>query len=393
MATKQGPLVRDPVTGERRQAWGTVDANSLRLDQADAETLVDALSIDHAGSFNLFYLLRKHFWTAEGAERDEVAEFLKETYERVRRINDEIAVRIVELGGIPPNTPPTIQERAEVHLEAEDLYDLRTSLEGDRAGYATLIASLRRHVDLADRLGDQATAARLYAHLVTLERDASDLDRLLADDTLVRTDGARRQSDRPDGRTETTEENAPHLRKPESVYVRQEWDTMTENALRLEQAVAGELVTALNSELSGLYILFNQMRKHGWAVGGAEQGQIGAFLEAAADRLTHVTDTVASRVHALGGVPVCGPMGLRQHAPMYIEAAHRYDVRSSLERDLDGYATLVEQFREHVELTSRLGDEATSELLRGHLKTLEEDANVLERYLADDTLVRRSESQ
>jgi DNA-binding ferritin-like protein len=73
---------------------------------------------------------------------------------------------------------------------------------------------------------------------------------------------------------------------------------------------------------------------------------------------------------------------------MSIEAAHRYDVRSSLERDLEGYSTLAAQFREHIELTSRLGDEATSELLRGHGKRLEEDIQILERYLADDTLVR-----
>ncbi|WP_248896079.1 hypothetical protein [Haloplanus halobius] len=31
----------------------------------------------------------------------------------------------------------------------------------------------------------------------------------------------------------------------------------------------------------------------------------------------------------------------------------------------------------------------TDELLREHLKSLEEDANVLVKYLADDTLVRR----
>ena len=181
----------------------------------------------------------------------------------------------------------------------------------------------------------------------------------------------------------------PHLRRPDSSHLRQEWDTVAENALRIERASAERLVEALNGDLSGLYILFNQVRKHYWTVEGAGTEQIGGVLREAADRLAEITDDIAIRVHALGGVPVCGPMGIRQHAPLYMEAAHQYDVRSSLEGDLDGYATLAVQFREHIELADRLEDETTSELLRRYVKTLEEDANTLAKYLDDDTLVRR----
>ncbi|MFC4357970.1 DNA starvation/stationary phase protection protein DpsA [Halobium salinum] len=184
--------------------------------------------------------------------------------------------------------------------------------------------------------------------------------------------------------------STPHLRRPDDVHVRQEWDTVTDTALRLDRRAAERLVAALNRDVSGLYILFNQVRKHKWTVEGAESEPLESLLEDAADRLTAVTDDVAIRVHALGGVPVCGPMGVRRHAPMDIEAPHRYDVRSSLERDLDGYATLVVQMREHIELASELEDEATSELLRRHLKTLEIDAHTLSKYLADDTLARPS---
>jgi DNA-binding ferritin-like protein len=192
MAHKQGRLVREPDTGERRQDWGTIDETPLRMDPADAEAIVDALSVDHASSFNLFYLLRKHYWTAAGAEHEQIADFLEDAYKRVREFNDDLAIRIVELGGIPPNTPPTLQERAEVHLEAEDLYDLRASLEGDLEAYATLIASMRDHVDLAAKKGDQATVELLHDRLEALEADADDLHHLLEDDTLVLRAGGRR---------------------------------------------------------------------------------------------------------------------------------------------------------------------------------------------------------
>lgn len=191
MTKKQIGLVREPEEGDVRQEWGTVAPNKLRIDHDDATALIEMLSVDHAGSFNLFYLLRKHYWTAEGAEFHDVAEFLKDAYKRVREMNDALAIRIVELGGLPPNTPPTIQEHAEVHLEAEDLYDLRASLEGDLEGCATLVASMRSHVRLATERGDPGTAERLRGHLTTLEEIAHQIEHFLEDDTLVRDGGNR----------------------------------------------------------------------------------------------------------------------------------------------------------------------------------------------------------
>lgn len=189
MAHKQGKLVREPDTGECRQKWDTIIDNAIRIDSTDAEAIINALRVDHAGSFNLFYLLRKHYWTAEGAEHEEVADFLEDAYKRVRGINDDLGIRIVELGGIPPNTPPTIQDYAEVHLEAENLYDLRASLEGDLEAYATLIVGMREHIELAENRADQGTTELLRDHLESLEEDAHILEHFLEDDTLVRSEG------------------------------------------------------------------------------------------------------------------------------------------------------------------------------------------------------------
>ncbi|MBV0902366.1 DNA starvation/stationary phase protection protein [Haloarcula salina] len=186
MTDDQLGIIREPERGDRRQEWGTIEETSQRLDRDDAEAVVEALSVDYAGSFNLFYLLRKHYWTAEGAEFGDVAAFLEDAYKRARDINGDLAVRIVELGGIPPNTPPTIQEYAEVHLEAEGLYDLRRSLAGDLDGYATLVAGMREHVDLATDVGDSGTSERLHDHLTTLEDDAHVLEQFLEDDALAR---------------------------------------------------------------------------------------------------------------------------------------------------------------------------------------------------------------
>ncbi len=184
MASEELGLIREPESGTVRQEWGTVEENHLRMDRADAEEMVDALLVDQAGSFNLFYLLRKHYWTAEGAEFRQVADLLEDAYKRTRELNDDLALRIVELGGVPASTPPTLQKRAEVRLEAEDLYDLRASLEGDLEAYATLVASVRDHVGLAREVGDEATAELLADWLRELEDDAHTIEQFLEDDSL-----------------------------------------------------------------------------------------------------------------------------------------------------------------------------------------------------------------
>jgi DNA-binding ferritin-like protein len=185
---KRGRLVRDLPGGTVRQERGTVDENAVRLDPDEAAEMVEALNVAHAGAFNLFYLVRKHYWSAEGAESGAVAEFLGDAYTRLREIDDAVAERITEIGGVPVSTPPEIQEYAPVHLEAEHLYSLRASLAGDLDAYATLAVSFREGIDTADEIGDGASYELLSDRLETIEDDAHTIERYLEDDALVEVD-------------------------------------------------------------------------------------------------------------------------------------------------------------------------------------------------------------
>lgn len=183
--TQRGRLVHELEGATVRQEWGTVEENAIRLDREDAAEVIEALNAVHAGAFNLFYLTRKHYWTAEGAEAEEVADFLKDVYERLRTTNDDVAERINALGGVPASTPPHIQEYATVHLEAEHLYSLRASLEGDLEAHAALAACVRDAIETADEVGDEATRELLQERLEEIEDDAATIEDYLADDTLV----------------------------------------------------------------------------------------------------------------------------------------------------------------------------------------------------------------
>jgi DNA-binding ferritin-like protein len=172
--------------------------------------------------------------------------------------------------------------------------------------------------------------------------------------------------------------------------VRRQAGSVEETALKIAPEKAEQIVDALNTDLAATYVLYHQIKKHHWNVEGAEflelheyLGEITADLEAGADEL-------AERAQAIGGVPMSGGANYEEHAPFEPEGDDVYDVRTSLENDLEAFGVIIESVRDHIELANELGDYTTEELLRDVLETVEEHAHHLEHYLEDDTLVVES---
>jgi starvation-inducible DNA-binding protein len=168
-----------------RQEAGTVGENPVRLDEEKAEQIVDALNTDLADAYVLYHQLHKHHWNVEGAEHLDIHVFLQEAYEDVEAAADEIAERVQAIGGVPHASMTTLSEVATVEPEDEDVYDIRTSLENDLEMYGDIIESYREHIELADGLGDHATAQMLREQLEDVEEHAHVIDHYLEDDTLV----------------------------------------------------------------------------------------------------------------------------------------------------------------------------------------------------------------
>jgi DNA-binding ferritin-like protein len=159
-----------------------------------------------------------------------------------------------------------------------------------------------------------------------------------------------------------------------------------DNALRLDREKAEQIVDALNTDLASVYVLYHQLRKHHWNVEGAEYRDLHQFLGDAAEAAEEAADELAERVQALGGVPVSGPGRLEEHAPVEFEGEDVYDIRTSLENDLDVYGDVIESARDHVELAGGFGDHTTAHMLREHLIDLEEFAHTIDHFLGDDSL-------
>lgn len=166
-----------------------------------------------------------------------------------------------------------------------------------------------------------------------------------------------------------------------------EFGTVEENDLRLDKEKSTQVIDALNTDLAATFVLYHQLRKHHWNVEGAEFRDLHIFLGEAAERAEAAADEIAERAQALGGTPMAGMSKLEEHAPVEPEDEDIYDIRTSLENDIEIFGDIIESLRDHIELATNLGDHATAEILREILVEVEEDAHHLEHYLADDTLV------
>jgi DNA-binding ferritin-like protein len=168
-----------------RQEAGTVGENPVRLDEEKAEQIIAALNTDLADAYVLYHQLHKHHWNVEGAGHLRIHEWLQEAYEDVEAAADAIAERLQAIGGVPHASMATLSAEATVEPEDEDVYDIRSSLENDLAMYGDIIESYREHIELAEGLGDYATAQMLREQLEDLEEHVHVIDHYLEDDTLV----------------------------------------------------------------------------------------------------------------------------------------------------------------------------------------------------------------
>ena len=168
--------------------------------------------------------------------------------------------------------------------------------------------------------------------------------------------------------------------------VRKTEGTVEENGLRLDKEKSEQIIDALNTDLAATYVLYHQIRKHHWNVEGAEFRDLHLFLGEAAENAEEFADELAERAQALGGVPHASMSTLEGESPVKPEDENVYDIRASLENDLEMYGDIIETLREHISLAQDLGDHATAEILRQNLVQVEEDAHHIEHYLEDDSL-------
>jgi DNA-binding ferritin-like protein len=169
----------------RQEADTVEESPALRLPQEKAEQVIDALNTDLAATYVLYHQVKKHHWNVEGAEFRDIHVYLGEVAEDLEEAADEFAERAQALGGVPLSGGANYEAHAPVEPEADDVFDIRTSLANDMAMFGDMIEQMRDHIALVEDLGDYTTGETLRRNLELVEEHAHHFQHYLEDDSLV----------------------------------------------------------------------------------------------------------------------------------------------------------------------------------------------------------------
>ncbi len=169
---------------ELRQGLNVVRDNPFGLPQATASQMVELLNRDLASMFTLYHQYHKHHWIVEGAQFLELHLLLEEHYTELHAQFDEVAERLVALGGLPVTAPVEIERHAYIQHEPEGMFDLREMLEHDVEMESTIAKTMREHITTANRLGDYGSETMLKTILEATEKRAAFLEKHLMRESL-----------------------------------------------------------------------------------------------------------------------------------------------------------------------------------------------------------------
>lgn len=169
---------------EVRQQLNVVRDNPFGLPHESASQVVDMLNQDLASMFTLYHQYHKHHWIVEGAQFFELHLLLEEHYTQLHDQFDQVAERIVALGGLPVTGPSAIEKHAYIEHETEGMFDLREMLEHDVDAECTMAEKMREHIAQATQLGDYGSESLLKTILEQTEKRAAFLEKHLMRESL-----------------------------------------------------------------------------------------------------------------------------------------------------------------------------------------------------------------
>jgi starvation-inducible DNA-binding protein len=169
-----------------RQAKDIVRDNPIGLAHDAASQMVQALNQDLASMWTLYHQYHKHHWIVEGAQFLELHLLLEEHYNELHAQLDEVAERIVTLGGIPVTGPSAMEELSYIQHEQEGMFDLREMIENDLEAERKLALNLREHISLANEVVDYGTESLLKTILQAGEKRASFIEKHLLQESLTK---------------------------------------------------------------------------------------------------------------------------------------------------------------------------------------------------------------
>ncbi len=133
--------------------------------------------------------------------------------------------------------------------------------------------------------------------------------------------------------------------------------------LQLEEPVRLEMTARLNQLLADTMTLRDLYKKSHWQVSGATFYQLHLLFDKHYEEQNEIVDTIAERIQLLGGISVAMAADVAELTRIPRPPKCREEVPVQLSRLLDAHELIITYCRELAELSAKLGDAGTNDLV------------------------------
>jgi len=158
--------------------------------------------------------------------------------------------------------------------------------------------------------------------------------------------------------------------------------------LQLEEPVRLEMTEQLNQLLADTMTLRDLYKKSHWQVSGATFYQLHLLFDKHYEEQNEIVDTIAERIQLLGGISIAMAPDVAETTRIPRPPKGREEVPVQLSRLLDAHEIIITACRELAELSNKLGDAGTNDLVVSDvLRTNELQVWFLSEHLVEAPLV------
>lgn len=134
------------------------------------ETCVGVLNATLADAMDLTNAIRMAHWTVKGPQFAALHALFETFYDQMGEATDDIAERVVQLGGTPDGTTQLVGAKTRLEAYPADLTDGLAHVAALTDRYAALAKTVRAGIDTTDEAGDADTADLLTGLSRTLDK-------------------------------------------------------------------------------------------------------------------------------------------------------------------------------------------------------------------------------
>ena len=143
----------------------------------------------------------------------------------------------------------------------------------------------------------------------------------------------------------------------------QEYGTVVNRPISLEQKVRLTMVEKLNPLLADTMTLRDMYKKHHWQVAGPTFYQLHLLFDKHYGEQAELVDAIAERVQTLGGVAIAMAPDVAETTRIARPPRGREDVNTQLFRLLEAHELIIAETRELADAADEDGDQGTNDLL------------------------------